>query len=114
MTMYIDSQEGTTLEQSQRLLKLGLSPSTADMFWYEDFVRTYDGEPIEGWVLSIGYHPDGIPAWSLHRLIKICCDSSNHKPLESVPIEHSYDNIICYLEWAIEHNYLNSIYLKSF
>ena len=108
MTMYIDSQEGTTLEQSQRLLKLGLNPSTADMFWYEDFVRTYDGEPIEGWVLSIGFHPDGIPAWSFHRLLEILDEDFR---IDQENIDEAFLRIITRIKVAINDGMINSKYL---
>lgn len=73
------SQICTTLEQSQRLLDLGLSPETADMSYYR-----LDDEPISTICMAQVYretikggkiiekqNAEIIPAWSLHRLIEI-------------------------------------------
>lgn len=49
----------TSIEQSQRLLELGLKPETADMYIFDDEV--YIGKP----------NVDDIPAWSLHRLLRL-------------------------------------------
>lgn len=61
----------TTIEQSQKLIELGIDVNTADMMW--DDWSLID----EGWKLSIGYHPEiekdygrkCYPAWSLSALI---------------------------------------------
>lgn len=61
----------TTIEQSQKLIELGIDVNTADMMW--DDWSLID----EGWKLSIGYHPEiekdygrkCYPAWSLAALL---------------------------------------------
>ena len=58
-SLKFNSQVCTTIEQSQRLLDLGLKPETADMYIFDDEV--YIGKP----------NVDDIPAWSLHRLMEI-------------------------------------------
>lgn len=63
----------TSIEQSQKLIELGIDVNTADMMW--DDWNLID----EGWKLSVGYHP-GIekdygrkcyPAWSLSALLEL-------------------------------------------
>jgi len=54
-----NSQICTSVEQSQRLLDLGLKPETADMYIFDDEV--YIGKP----------NIDDTLAWSLHRLIEM-------------------------------------------
>ena len=61
----------TTREQSERLLALGLKKETADMVWLDHaLTEDYDdwrSEPIyKDWE---GWQKDGVPAWSLHRLL---------------------------------------------
>ncbi len=59
-----NSQICTSIEQSKRLLKLGLKPETADC---------YNREEEKGFSNWIGKPslPNDVPAWSLHRLIEI-------------------------------------------
>lgn len=65
-----NSQVCTSIEQSKRLLKLGLKPETADMAHeyieaeYCWLIVSYD------WSLR-SMSEELIPAWSLHRLIEI-------------------------------------------
>ena len=63
----------TTIEQSKKLIKLGIDVNTADMMW--DDWSLID----EGWKLSVGYYPEVekdygrkcYPAWSLGALLDI-------------------------------------------
>ena len=75
-----NSQICTTIEQSQRLLDLGLKPETADMSYY---ILDYEPvltigmaqvyrETIKGGKIIRKQYAEVIPAWSLHRL-KLCC-----------------------------------------
>lgn len=64
-------QHYTTVEQSKRLLELGLSPKTADMYypiqWNENNTAYfYDGTPIIG-IMDV----DDLPCWSLGALIEV-------------------------------------------
>lgn len=72
-----ETQICTTIEQSQRLLDLGLKPETADMVQIKELAYdevahcTYDADtymirPID--YLEGERHRGHIPAWSLHRL----------------------------------------------
>ena len=72
------SQICTTREQSERLLALGLKKESADM-WYPHFAKDYP-IPLVDEVLTT----DGIPAWSLHRLIEMM-------PFDVIP-EGGFDN----------------------
>ena len=77
-----NSQICTTREQSERLLALGLSKDTADMYLCPS---------IDGIIYQVVQLPessfaeDEIPAWSLNRLIEMM-------PLDVVP-EGGFDNI---------------------
>lgn len=63
----------TDLEQSKKLIELGIDVNTADMMW--DDWSLID----EGWKLSVGYHPEiekdygrkCYPAWSIAALLEI-------------------------------------------
>lgn len=75
-----NSQICTTIEQSKRLLDLGLKPETADMVMLKELTYdekrhclcdadTYMIRPID--YLDGERHRGHIHAWSLHRLIEI-------------------------------------------
>lgn len=82
-----NSQICTSVEQSKRLLELGLKPETADMVLFKSydlpqypFDYTFNQDPNalvnRSYVPTVKgnqpYIQDGnIPAWSLHRLIEI-------------------------------------------
>lgn len=122
------SQICTSVEQSKRLLELGLKPETADC---------YNREEDYGWSNWIGKPSlrSDVPSWSLHRLLyclmpnsikdyylaiysgyvvtydslcgsryEVCKDFN-----ESLNI---YDNIIDCIEWLISEGYFNKEYLK--
>lgn len=62
----------TTIEQSKKLLELGMNPESADMLWEQ---HTFDRSPyvtVKPWTTkgkSIGAHI--IPCWSLGALLKL-------------------------------------------
>lgn len=104
----LKSQICTTVEQSQRLLALGLKPETADMAlvenwdWSVEDGKYFTGEYFER---PIDYVEDlkdkWIPAWSLHRLIQIY----RMKIIEfekAEEIDHLYEILIKAIEIAIE------------
>lgn len=75
-----NTQICTTIEQSKRLLELGLDADTSDMCWLAKKLWGNDVEIPEedrSYILSTNkddsfcsrYDVDCIPAWSLHRLI---------------------------------------------
>lgn len=74
-----NSQVCTSVEQSNRLLELGLKPETADMSYY---ILGYEPvltigvaqvyrETIKGGKIIEKQNAEIIPAWSLHRLMEI-------------------------------------------
>ena len=80
MNEEFNTQICTTVEQSRKLVDLGLAPITSDMCWLAKKLWGNDVEIPEGdrsYVLSTDkdgyfcsrYDVDCIPAWSLHRLI---------------------------------------------
>lgn len=128
----------TSIEQSKRLLELGLKMETADCHWF------YHNEH---WEIKIGfdlmscenlYPKYYIPAWSFGRLIKDLmpqsiehllelavgsnyagyyedkCDSKlgmHWEYAEETP--DMFDNIISTIEWLIKEGYFNKEYLKQ-
>lgn len=137
-TLKFNSSVCTSIEQSQRLLDLGLKPETADMNWtIVDSDREGNEYSVE--YMSIGQgkyqllHPNWyIPAWSLHRLLDMipnvtddnywafimdnihCWYNSpidDHEDFEKG--ETIYDNIINCIEWLIKEDYFSKVYLKQ-
>ena len=80
------SQPATSIEQSERLLALGIKKETADMGW----VKLIEGN---GYVMAIAedYSFIDIPAWSLHRLIKMMPESIH---LDSFADTHYYRTLL--------------------
>ena len=85
MVAEFKSQICTTVEQSKRLLGLGLKPETADMYWVNHLdlwmpvMLLYEDRPLDN---------NDIPAWSLHRLIEmmpknIAIDGDTAYPLQT-------------------------------
>ena len=109
-----NSQVCTTIEQSKRLLELGLKPETADMYYHEG------SEDVAG---NIEYHknirrereilyPDYIPAWSLDRLMELNSASVMVGAIALLKYDNTYGDIIEDIEWAIKKGYFNKEYLK--
>lgn len=134
--MKFNSQICTSVEQSNRLLELGLKHETADME-----IEIFKGDnSISGYV-SKGYWETDIseelteliPAWSLDRLIKILpsvinqidCYYSLTFGKDIIQYEDYgidvlksfgdnpclYDNIVDCIEWLIKEDYFNKEYL---
>lgn len=107
-----NSQVCTTIEQSKRLLELGLKPETADME-----IEIFKGDnSISGYV-SKGYWDTEIseslvkliPAWSLHRLIELM-------DVYEVVLDWKfgiYECVISVLEERIKDGLINREYLKQ-
>ena len=98
------SQRATTIEQSERLLALGLKKETADCCYYY-----YDGEYLIAFAEDAKY-PSDIPAWSLHRLIEIVAQTQYpyYVISKELPI---YDALCERIEWLIKKGYFNKEYL---
>lgn len=73
--MKFKSQICTTIEQSKKLLELGLKKETADMCFFrstdEDVENPYTRLVVDDYILNSLESDDNIPAWSLHRLLSI-------------------------------------------
>ena len=121
--MKFNSQIATTVEQSKKLLELGLKPETADCM-YSVMTKSYNGHYIleeerqynlclfhQEEVQNVGFsHYEHIPAWSLHRLIEL------YKDVEDISMwsleNMSYGNLIQCIRLAIKHETFNKEYLK--
>ena len=126
-----NSQVCTDVNQSRRLLELGLKRETADM-WYPHFAPSF---PIplteDDYVHELNDDGD-VPAWSLHRLIEMMpfrVGKYNHlgvivnkEDIEIIDLEEGtvdlawekenvYDNIQDCIEWLIKEGYFNKEYL---
>ena len=86
---------GTTLEQSERLLKMGLHPETANMVH-----ATSDGKRV--------------PAWSLARLVAIAFDQNGPDSVIHL-YRHSnpFEDVIGFLDYQIERGFIKPEYLKQ-
>lgn len=110
-----NSQICTTIEQSQRLLKLGLKPETADCFHWNYSGVNYVGNITEE------LETTDVPAWSLHRLMEIAevsvevsgifvRISSTYYYEEK---DNVYDNLIDAISELINNEVFNKEYLKQ-
>lgn len=105
--MKFNSQICTTIEQSKRLLELGLKPDTADMVHIN---------MLDSWICVIKQgdeedlpYDDLYLAWSLNRLIELCP--------ETIYFEETYDDNEVYCSLHIEdkdrivyHDYGSNVY----
>ena len=57
--------KATTIEQSRKLIELGLNTETADLYWWKYENKTYLSEMDDG---EFNTHTD-TPAWSLSALL---------------------------------------------
>ena len=120
-TLKFNSQICTTIEQSKRLLELGLNPETADMCWFNVLQKPYcspykyfvEKAQDMKWIIY--------PAWSLHRLIELGGFNVEGEGLFwrvtgayfSESCDKIYDTIIDSIEVLITDNLFNKKYLKQ-
>ena len=100
----------TSVEQSKRLLALGLKKETADMY-----------HNLSTGIIEVPYtevelkreleRNDVIPAWSLHRLIELYSDVEDTSSLSIKDI--SYKLLIFCIEKAIHCGLFNQDYLEE-
>ena len=106
--MEFKSQICTTIEQSQRLIALGLKKQTADMYHYvtsnEKGISAMDDDFLP--------HMD-TPAWSLHRLIEICSEPDDYNRWIGLNIGKDYDWFINLIERDIQDGVFNKEYLNT-
>ena len=117
-----NTQISTTIEQSKRLLSLGINPETADLMW--DAITVFRGQEVEEprWSLRTFYYPHKsrflrddeeqtfIPSWSLHRLL---CMLEKH-PYEIYLDANVYDDVIDDIAEAIRIDEFNKDYIRYF
>lgn len=115
----------TSIEQSKKLLELGLNPDTADMVYFKFLVSTPNSKDWEWGNLPmiLGDIPrkeipeETLPCWSLSALLELmpigahiekrnnsyACYIVYNKPYEAdTPIETAYTMIV----WLLENNYI--------
>lgn len=122
------TQVCTTIEQSNKLIELGINPNTADMGWFKAY--SLKGEIYKPFIkgYKLENNKTDIPAWSLHRLIKMMpnniiqddctlilgvnADSVYYADNEYGEVFKTfdgnlYDCVIKCIEWLIKENYFN-------
>ncbi len=117
--MNFNTQICTTIEQSERLLALGLKDETADMFHLrvvgdseDEFDKNNFAECTESIYDRYSYpKEDVIPAWSLHRLIAMYCSGLISCQYDLVGV--SFEGMIGYIEAAIKMDKFNKEYLED-
>jgi hypothetical protein len=129
------SQVATSREQSERLLALGLKKETADCHWFYSDEKWKMGEGCNSIACENLYPKHYIPAWSLHRLIKMMPESIhldsfanthyNRTLLPSKIIymkydhtwiwqsdkQNDFDKCVDTIEWLIKQGYFPKEYL---
>lgn len=110
----------TSIEQSNRLVELGINPKTADMGWFKAYsLREEIYKPyIKGYKLE--NHQSDIPAWSIYKLIEIISIDITFKN-EFIIINNNtkmfnsstnvYDNLIDVIEYLINDNKINTEFI---
>lgn len=110
------SQVCTTIEQSKRLLALGLKKETADMKHFFDdrddysFFHRWKCWPYK-WDEESLMDSENIPAWSLDRLIEIL--DIWYLDLDVHNFDNVYEQVISYFEERVKGGFLNKEYLKQ-
>ena len=110
----------TSIEQSNRLVELGINPKTADMGWFKAYsLREEIYKPyIKRYKLE--NHQSDIPAWSIYKLIEIISIDVTFKN-EFIVINNNtkmfnsstnvYDNLIDVIEYLINDNKINTEFI---
>lgn len=118
-SLKFNSQVCTDINQSKRLLELGLKPETADMS-----LTVVCGSVIAQWVGELNNlgnikvngidipneDVEQIPAWGLHRLIEIL----DSPLLEFNVLSYNpYEEIISLISECIKNGYINKEYINQ-
>ena len=119
-----NSQVCTTIEQSKKLLELGLKPETADMY-HTTYYDANDNNNSARYTCvrhrRLPLLSQDIPAWSLHRLMEIAEVSVEVSGLfvrisstyYYVEKDNVYDNLIDAISELINNEVFNKEYLKQ-
>ena len=119
------SQVCTSVDQSRRLLELGLKKETADMCYKvttHDFKGNEINEKDRHYTLCCWYNESSlvsglerkktIPAWSLHRLMNLCFNSgATH--VELFEDDDAYEILIYKIEMRIKEGCFKKEYLEE-
>jgi hypothetical protein len=110
--MEFESQMCTNMEQSERLLALGLNAETADMCYQVKFFDPFPQHLVDCTPSLLTHPPINnerfVPAWSLHRLIEI----AGIRAFSPVSSLHGwYDDIIAQIQSLIHIGYIDEKYL---
>ena len=112
-----NSQVCTTIEQSQRLLDLGLKPETADMYHTTFYGDNVGYEIIQVRNDKLPLLSQEIPAWSLHRLIEIRFAGDNIGlgvyNIHNINFGTCYEILISVIEYLIKIGEFDKEYLKQ-
>ena len=104
------SQICTSIEQSRRLLELGLKKETADCYWfYCDIAKEWKCTILSSTQVFKDYPTTVIPAWSLHRLIKIL----GVQIIEIWFDVDAYEDLIYMIQIRVEMGFLEDKYLEE-
>ena len=110
METKFNSQICSSIEQSRRLLELGLKKETADMIWTHAYYSTWAATARENPLYFHEADEDTIPAWSIHRLMEMV-DPWEYKNWIGEDIENDYDNMIQCISFLIDDRRFNKEYL---
>lgn len=100
-----NTQICTSIEQSKRLLELGLKPETADMVYQAIGVT-----PFKKWK-EHKIEENFFPAWSLHRLLVILNPQIVELAISS--LEEAYEDITYNISESIKNGYINKEFLNK-
>lgn len=117
----------TTIEQSKKLVELGLNPESADMLW-EQHNNTKSYVTVKPWTTkgkSLGPHI--IPCWSLGALLELMPDGTsifykyNYTTIDMVDVNNGvvrnkhrekgptpFDAAFSMVVWLLENNYIKT------
>lgn len=107
MELKFNSQICTTVEQSRKLLELGLKPKTADMKHIPYSIYAVQKHYNDGFGFEDKCY---LPAWSLHRLLCMLHDRKYGYPIMPTT---AYDDIIDEIENEIKCGDFNKEYLNK-
>lgn len=103
------SQVCTSVEQSKRLLAMGLKPETADMYHTTFYMDNVGYEIIQVRNEKLPLLSQEIPAWSLHRLMII----GNIGKSGFTNVDEAYNTCISLIASHIRFGLLNKEYFKQ-
>ena len=110
MEKEFNTQICTTIEQSERLLALGVRKETADLHYC--VCNDGQGDVFHILLPCVIRRSKDVPAWSLHRLIEIVeCDMQTEgryvclAEARFAKYDNLFDNMIDCIEWLIKVGY---------